>query len=89
MPGWGWFGWGWRRWMAAQAYGDPARAYFGLGPCGEIAYQLYKQGKLSIPTVSQAPVSTPAVQDKEAIKAEIEALKKRIEELERLLKESE
>ncbi len=65
-------GWGWRRWMLAQAYGDPERAMFGLGPCGEIAYRMYKEGKI-----------TP--ENKDAIRAEIEALKKRIEELEKLL----
>ena len=63
------FGWGWRRWMVAQAYGDPTRAYFGLGPCGELAYQMYRQGTV----------------DRDSIRAEIEALKRRIEELERML----
>ena len=86
MFGWWGAGWGWRRWMVAQAYGDPARAYFGLGPCGEMAYQIYKQGRTSIQAPAQAPVQAPA--DKEIIKAEIEALRKRIDELERLLKES-
>ncbi len=64
--------------MIAQAYGDPERAMFGLGPCGEIAYRMYKEGKLSL-----------TKDDKEAIKAEIEMLRKRIEELEKLLKESD
>ncbi len=77
MFGWWGPGWGWRRWLAAQAYGDPARAYFGLGPCGEIAYQMYRaQGQGTL---------TPEA--KEAIRAEIEALKRRIEELEKLLKD--
>lgn len=70
------FGWGWRRWMVALAYGDPARAYFGLGPCGEIAYRMYREGKMELPK-----------SDKETLRAELEILKKRIEEIQRLLKE--
>ena len=39
-------GWGWRRWMLAEVYRDPDRALFGRGPCGELMYRLYKEGKL-------------------------------------------
>jgi len=36
---------GYMRWKKAQEIGDPERALFGLGPCGERAYQEYKKSK--------------------------------------------
>jgi len=45
-----WFGRGgigYMRWKKAQEVGDPERALFGLGPCGEQAYQEYKKKKES------------------------------------------
>ena len=33
------------RWIASQQFGDPERMMFGLGPCGEYAYQQYKRMK--------------------------------------------
>jgi hypothetical protein len=33
------------RWLLAQKIGDPERALFGCGPCGEMMYQLYKKQK--------------------------------------------
>jgi len=40
---------GYNRMLRAMQVGDPERALFGLGPCGEIAYRMYKgmkkQGK--------------------------------------------
>ncbi len=65
-------GWGWRRMMAAQAYNDPQRLYFGLGPCGEYMYQMYKSG--GVTTVQSDLIR------------EIQDLKARIEELERRLR---
>lgn len=53
MWGRGWFGrgprrgFGYMRWLKAQEIGDPDRALFGLGPCGEAAYQEYKKKKSS------------------------------------------
>ncbi len=38
-------GFGYMRWLRAQEVGDPERAMFGLGPCGELAYQEYKKRK--------------------------------------------
>ncbi|MCD6367456.1 MAG: hypothetical protein J7L45_00040 [Candidatus Aenigmarchaeota archaeon] len=58
MPGYGWsrgrkFGWhrgfgyrgGFGRWFVSQQIGDPERMMFGMGPCGEYAYQQYKRMK--------------------------------------------
>jgi hypothetical protein len=36
---------GFMRFLKAREVGDPARAFFGLGPCGEAAYQAYKSAK--------------------------------------------
>ena len=40
-----WEGPGYNRWLVAQQARDPERAMFGLGLCGEIAYQQYKKNK--------------------------------------------
>ncbi len=69
-------GWGWRRMMAAQMYGDPQRAYFGLGPCGEYMYQMYKSG---------GQVTGPVTTQNELLR-EIQELRAKIEELERKLR---
>jgi len=39
------FGYGYNRMLKAMEIGDPERAMFGLGPCGELAYQEYKKRK--------------------------------------------
>ena len=36
---------GGRRLMRALEVGDPERVLFGLGPCGEIAYRMYREMK--------------------------------------------
>ncbi len=41
------FGYGYNRIIKAIEVGDPERAMFGLGPCGELAYQEYKKRKSS------------------------------------------
>ncbi len=33
------YGMGYNRWLLAQEYGDPNRALYGCGPCGEAMYQ--------------------------------------------------
>jgi len=33
------YGMGYRRWWLAQEYGDPNRALYGCGPCGEAMYR--------------------------------------------------
>ncbi len=44
QPSWTKPGWvGWRRLQYALQVGDIDRALFGLGPCGELAYQEYKK----------------------------------------------
>ena len=52
----GWGGFGWRRWMLAKVYGDPKRALFGRGPCGELMYRLYKEGKLKEVNIPMTPI---------------------------------
>ena len=75
----GWKGFGWRRWAAAQAVNDPDRAYFGLGPCGEYAYRLYKEGKIEKPADW-----TPGTGENLLLR-ELQELKRKIEELEKKL----
>lgn len=39
---------GFNRTMRAMSVGDPDRAMFGLGPCGELQYQLFKRNKQNL-----------------------------------------
>ena len=80
MFGWKGFGWGGRRWMVASMTNDPERAYFGLGPCGEYMYRLYKEGKI------EKPADWYPGYGQESILKAIEELKRKIEELERRIK---
>ena len=74
------FGWGRKRWMMASLVNDPDRAYFGLGPCGEYLYRLYKEGRI------EKPVEWYPGYGQESILKAIEELKRKIEELERKIK---
>lgn len=98
MPWWGWRrrgwkwgfgrGYGWMRWQVAMLYGDPDRAMFGLGPCGEMAYQEYKKG--NIPSTYR-PIQTETQQntidEKTQLENEIKYLEQRLEELRKLYQE--
>ena len=71
------FGWGRRRWATTMTVSDPERAYFGLGPCGEYLYRLYKEGKI------ERPESWAPGYGWQLIAQKLEELEKKIEKLEK------
>ena len=77
------FGWGRKRWMAALAVNDQDRAYFGLGPCGEYLYKLYREGKIEKPVIWHPGYG------QELLFRAIEDLKRELEDLKRRLEKSQ
>ena len=71
-----------RRWRTAALLNDPERAYFGLGPCGEYLYHLYKEGRI------REPIWYPGY-GRETIFRSVEELRRRVEELEKKLEKSQ